>query len=755
MHQNRQFYRHTVKCYKKTCPKELKIDVKTINIYRGIYDFINRDIAASNCVLIININRIIGGYTMRKIRTKLSIGMCSIILIICLSVGIISAVITRTSVEQGLQTSLTVASETYVQSVAKSVQMFKSAAETAGSVDSITLYSLHMDKRKEALAKLAEKYGFLDMSVADVNGKTYNDTDISDRDYFKSAIKGVTYISSPVIRKTDQSVALFVAARITNETGYNGIICCALDSATFSEMVSNVAIGEHGYGFIVDKTGTIIAHRDQSLVDGLTNYKQLAAGDASYNDLANLTDHMIAGETGFQSLKIDGVNSRVAYIPIEGTDGWSLAVVADETEMTRSYYTIITVIAAVIVIFILIGIVFSLLFARPISNSIGKVETRLELLAEGDLGAPVPDIKSKDEIGRLSKALEKTVTFVIAYISDIENVLTNIANSDLSVEAQQEYIGDFRPIKTSLVKIIESLSKTISQINYSADQVATGAEQVSAGAQSLAQGAAEQASSIEQLSASIAGIADKVENTSEKSAFTVKVMDKANQELRVSTSYMQEMIGAMELISKSSEQIEKIIKAIEDIAMQTNILALNASVEAARAGAAGKGFAVVAAEVRKLAEESSESAKNTAELIQNTIDAVNNGRRIADATAASLKLVVDSAADIATHFEEIARTSEEEAEAIAQITQGVSQISNVVQTNSATAEESASISQELSGQAALLKEMIKVFKLKSDAIFGETDSKNEHKANKKKKQNSELYAELEQNQAESKYFLTE
>jgi methyl-accepting chemotaxis protein len=642
-----------------------------------------------------------------------------------------------------------------MESVAKSIQVYKHTAETAGSVDAITQLSLHMDRRRAALDKLAEKYGFLDMSVSDVNGKTYNDTDISDRDYFKHAIKGETYISSPVIRKTDQSVVLFVAARITNDTGYNGIVYCALDSKVFSDMVKQIAIGEDGYGFILNKEGTIIAHRDHSMVENMVNYRGLAAEDASYAELARLTDAMTAGESGMTSLFIGGVKSRVSYMPIEGTDGWSLAVVANEAEMMKSFNDMIKIIAGIIVFFIVISIVFGTLFSRPITNSIKKVEGRLELLSEGDLGAPIPKITSKDELGRLAKALERTVTFVISYISDIENVLTNIADGNLDIETTQEYIGDFSPIKSSLDNIITSLGKTISQISLSADQVATGAEQMSASAQSLAQGATEQAGSIEQLSATIGQIAAMVVKTSESSTKTAEFMDRANHELSESNKQMLEMIQAMELISKSSEQIGRIINTIEDIAMQTNILALNASVEAARAGAAGKGFAVVAAEVRKLAEESSESAKNTAELIQNTIDAVNNGKKIVDSTAASLKTVVESASEISDLFDEIAKEAEAESEAIAQITQGIKQISNVVQTNSATAEESASISQELSGQAQLLKDMVKIFKLKGGTAESGEDSNIVSEITELTVDEEDIDEPYDQDDRESKYFLTD
>ena len=60
----------------------------------------------------------------------------------------------------------------------------------------------------------------------------------------------------------------------------------------------------------------------------------------------------------------------------------------------------------------------------------------------------------------------------------------------------------------------------------------------------------------------------------------------------------------------------------------------------------------------------------------------------------------------------IARASNDQASEIAQINQGIEQVSMVVQTNSATAEESAAASEELSGQADFLKKMVDTFQLK-------------------------------------------
>ncbi|MBP7401442.1 MAG: MCP four helix bundle domain-containing protein [Clostridia bacterium] len=336
----------------------------------------------------------------------------------------------------------------------------------------------------------------------------------------------------------------------------------------------------------------------------------------------------------------------------------------------------------------------------------GMARGNLEIRMEGDY---------KGDYALIKESMNGTLESLSTYVGEITSVLTQMANSDIDVEIKGEYLGDFLAIKQALNLIADNFNQILSDMNTASDQVAAGSTQVADGSQALSQGATEQASSVEELTSSINEIADQTKQNAMSANEANELASAALGAARQGNSRMKEMQKAMEEINESSTNISKIIKVIDEIAFQTNILALNAAVEAAHAGAQGKGFAVVAEEVRNLAARSAAAAKETSGLIEGSIRKVEIGTRIADDTASALDRIVSDVAKAAELVGSIAVASNEQASGIAQINQGVEQVSMVVQANSATAEQSAQASEELSSQAGLLKRMIDRFTLRADA----------------------------------------
>ena len=344
---------------------------------------------------------------------------------------------------------------------------------------------------------------------------------------------------------------------------------------------------------------------------------------------------------------------------------------------------------------------------------INDVTDALKQMAEGNLSLKVTG-NYKGDHAILVNALNTTIEQMP--FKETIQVLEGLANGDLTRKVEGNYKGDALKLKEALNSTIDSLNELLTQVAVTVDEVTRGAMQVSDASTALSQGATEQAASLEEITSSMAQIGSQTKTNAENANQANLLTFEAKEAAEKGNREMLQLNNAMEEITESSHNISKIIKVIDEIAFQTNLLALNAAVEAARAGRHGKGFAVVAEEVRNLAARSATAAKETSELIENSIKAVENGSMIAVRTGEALEEIKNSSTKVADIVGEIATSSNEQALAISQINEGLSQIDKVTQTNTASAEESASAAEELSGQAAQLKAMIARFKLNNENV---------------------------------------
>ncbi len=474
---------------------------------------------------------------------------------------------------------------------------------------------------------------------------------------------------------------------------------------TLNDVISSINLGRHGIAYMANHGGDVVGHPDQNLVLEGKTMEELCEGDQE------VAVRVVSDETGAAEFSAEGETMLAAFSPVRGTQ-WSLVIQVPKADYGSYINGAILVAVSATFVVLVVSVLLVLRLARSISRPVKKMTDRMVALSDGDLHTEVVRIRSGDELEVLTRTLGDTVESVNRYISDIQRVLTQVAEGNLQVAPQVEYKGDFMQIQGSLGTILRSLNDTILGFRSAADRLAEMAEELNGQSGQLHRASMEQTRSTEELVDEVSHVKESLASVTESSSQTRRKTEEISQCIQEANARMDALSQAMDDISGNTRKITKIAKDIEDIAFQTGILALNASVEAARAGSAGKGFAVVAEEVRQLASRSSESAKSAAQMVGSTKTIIENGVELTGAAASSFREISAVSAQISDITDQLVTAVQGQESALVIMEERIGTISGIAEKNLQNAVGTEQSSSVLAREAEALQDQVKRFVVK-------------------------------------------
>ncbi len=559
--------------------------------------------------------------------------------------------------------------------------------------------------RNEVLEEAAEVYELYTIALYDLNGKLIQgigDAPEELNETFFSYLKetdNLTTDSSTIVQK-NLGITMGMPVKDGEETALYVVGVYKYDA--LDDVIGSINLGKHGMAYMVNREGVVTAHPDETHALEQNTLEQVSGGNAE------ALDGVTTGETGAAEFLVDGQNILAAFSPVRGTQ-WSLVIQIPKSDYNSKIYGAMLVAVLATLAVLVESMLLVLQLARSISRPVKSVTGRMLALSEGDLHTEVEHARSKDELEVLTETLDDTVQSVNRYISDIRQVLTQVADGNLRVKPQVDYKGDFALIRASLGTILQSMNETIAGFRSAAVRLAGMAEELKEQSGQLHHASLEQNQSTEELVCEVSNVKERIAKVSEHSGQTRTKTEEIVQCVQEANERMTSLSGAMDNISANAQEITKIAKAIEDIAFQTNILSINASVEAARAGMAGKGFAVVAEEVRQLASRSAEAAKHATEMVGSTRSIIETGVKLTAATAGSLADISNVSDQIGEFTDHLVIAVQGQEEALAIMEEKIGTISSIADRNLQNAEGTEQSSGLLAREAEALSSQVEKF----------------------------------------------
>lgn len=464
---------------------------------------------------------------------------------------------------------------------------------------------------------------------------------------------------------------------------------------------------------IIEKTLNSKEEREQyeHIVEALDKYLEI---DAEVLKLGATTDSEMSRKA--QEIAFNDLAPAYQAVDEEFEDLMAVNVKKGDATQAKLFVVRIVMLVAIgviIVISCLIAIRIGGKISKTIANPLDQLAKRLETFSKGDLSSPFPEYRNHDEVGEMLQSTVDMADKLTLIIADLEGLLNEMStgNFNISSSCEEEYVGEFRNLLDAFNATKKQIDESLKEVRDSSNMVSAGAQNLAEASQALAEGATDQAASAQELQVTIDEITNGLSSTAEQTNKACAEAERVAGEAEESRKQMDVMVEAMKRINETSQMIGSVITEIEDIASQTNLLSLNASIEAARAGDAGRGFAVVADQIRTLAEQSAKAAVNTKELIESSIHEIEVGNKAAESTEHVLVQVVDAIRLLADSARGIEEVSHQQAESMSQADAGISRIADIIQANSATAQETSATSEELSAQATSMDDIVARFSL--------------------------------------------
>ena len=459
---------------------------------------------------------------------------------------------------------------------------------------------------------------------------------------------------------------------------------------------------------------------------------------------------VIAGKTYRGAAVILGSDYYTIYQPIHSDTGNVIGILyagVKASKINDISKTILYRVAAAALLVLLFAAAATAFMSSRILGGVRKLTEKARAMTQGNLDADVPNLDLRNEIGELSRAVnrfrenalaaqqteqeaarlressqEERHAREAARNADVEEIkssvhrlahgIAKLAEGDLTVNIDTRFHAELEPLRNNFNHAVERLRETLGQVSANIHSIDDSAGEMRSASDSLASRTEQQAASLEQTSAALDEITATIRNASEKANEAAQLVSNAKQNSEASSMVVGDAIAAMGRIETASTEISSIINVIDEIAFQTNLLALNAGVEAARAGEAGKGFAVVAQEVRELAQRSAAAAKDIKGLIQKSGDEVNAGVTLVRRTGDALQGIADQVASINDYISVIATSAKEQSTGLGEINNAVTRMDQMTQQNAAMVEETAALTHRLAGDARNLADIIAAFNLR-------------------------------------------